>query len=186
VAIADGKRGDIGNSAAFYAKALFDNLNFDAATVNPYMGFDAIQPFIENPEKGAFILALTSNKGAEDFQFLGGEKPLFQAVAEKCVAWNRNENIGLVAGATRAADLTTLRQVAPDLPLLIPGVGAQGGDLQAVVDNAIRGFPRGGVINSSRGIIFASGGEDFAEAAGKAAQQLRDEINHCLFYNKRH
>lgn len=181
ITIADGKRGDIGNSARFYAKALFDEIGFDSATVNPYMGYDAVKPFIENPEKGAFVLALTSNKGAEDFQFTGGGKRLFETVAEKCNEWNVNDNIGLVAGATRAEDLISLRKAAPDVPLLIPGIGAQGGDLEAVVNNAIKGFPRGALINSSRGIIYASSGKDFMEAAENAARELRDQINEHLF-----
>jgi len=177
VVIADGKRGDIGNSARFYADALFNGLNFDAATVNPYMGYDAVQPFIENEDKGAFILALTSNPGADDFQFIGGEKRLFEAVAEKAVRWNKYDNLGLVAGASRPEYFQTIREIAPGLPLLIPGIGAQGGDLEAVVNNALKGFPGGGIVNSSRGIIYASQGTDYAEAAAAAAKELRDSIN---------
>jgi len=127
------------------------------------------------------VLALTSNKGAEDFQFTGDSRRLFETVAEKCTEWNTNENIGLVAGATRAEDLISLRQAAPDVPLLIPGIGAQGGDLEAVVNNAVKGFPRGALINSSRGIIYASKGKNFMEAAEKAAKELRDQINGFLF-----
>lgn len=180
LSIADGKRGDIGNSARFYAKAIFDGLDFDAATISPYMGEDSATPFIERQDKGAFILTLTSNRGAADFQFSGGETPLFETVARKAVQWNRLNNIGLVAGATQAEHLSRLRKIAPELPFLIPGIGAQGGDLEAVAANALRGFPGSGLINSSRGIIFASGGDDFAEAAASAAQKLRDEINRAL------
>ncbi len=180
VVIADGKRGDIGNSARFYADALFNGLNFDAATVNPYMGHDAVKPFIEREDKGAFILALTSNPGADDFQFSGGKKKLFEAVVEKAVEWNQFDNLGLVTGASRPEYLRAIRDIAPDLPLLIPGIGVQGGDLEAVIRNAFRGFPGKGVINSSRGIIYASQGEDYAEAAGAAARELRDSINSCL------
>ena len=180
IIIADGKRGDIGNSARFYAKALFGDMDFDAATVNPYMGYDAVKPFIEDAEKGAFILALTSNPGADDFQFSGGEKRLFEAVTEKAVEWNSLRNIGLVTGATRPEFFNSIREIAPDLPLLIPGVGAQGGDLKAVVDNALKGFSGKGVVNSSQGIIYASSGEDYAEAAGAAAAELRDSINVLL------
>lgn len=180
IAIADGKRGDIGNSAKFYAQAIFDGLKFDAATVNPYMGYDAVKPFIERAEKGAFVLALTSNPSADDFQFIGGKRKLFEMVAEKSVEWNLQGNIGLVAGATQSRYLRRLREIAPDIPFLIPGVGAQGGDLQAVVENALKGFPGGGLINSSRGIIYASKGDDFAEAAAQAAKKLRDQINAFL------
>ncbi len=178
--IADGKRGDIGNSARFYAEALFDKLDFDAATVNPYMGVDSVAPFISRRDKGVFILTLTSNKGAEDFQFLGGEKPLFETVALKAAEWNKLSNIGLVAGATQAEHLARLRTAAPGLPFLIPGIGAQGGNLEATVNNALKGFPGGGIINSSRGIIYSSSGSDFASAAGEAAMRLRDAINRAM------
>ena len=178
--IADGKRGDIGNSARFYAAALFEELGFDAVTVNPYMGRDSVEPFIASPEKGAFVLALTSNPGALDFQFIGEGQRLFEAVAVKACEWNELGNIGLVTGATQVEHLRRLREIAPDIPFLIPGVGAQGGDLRAVVENALMGFPGGGLINSSRGIIYASSGDDFAKAAGFAARKLRDEINEIL------
>lgn len=182
IVIADAKRGDIGNSARFYADALFNGLNFDAATVNPYMGCDAVKPFIEREDKGAFILALTSNSGADDFQFIGGKKRLFEAVAEKAVEWNKYNNVGLVTGASRPEYFRTIREIAPGLPLLIPGIGAQGGDLEAVVNNALKGFAGGGIINSSRGIIYYSQGEDYAEAAGAAARELRDSINTLLYH----
>lgn len=180
IAIADAKRGDIGNSAKFYAKAIFDELDFDAATVNPYMGFDAVEPFIERVDKGAFILALTSNKGADDFQFIGGQKKLFQIVSAKARDWNTNGNIGLVTGATRAEDLGKIRSIFPEAPFLVPGVGAQGGDLEAVVNNCMKDPGGGALINSSRGIIYASKGNNFAEAAAKAASELKDQINILL------
>ncbi|MBC8492026.1 MAG: orotidine-5'-phosphate decarboxylase [Candidatus Marinimicrobia bacterium] len=181
--IADAKRGDIGNSAKFYAKAIFDELDFHAATVNPYMGYDAVAPFIERPDKGAFILTLTSNKGAEDFQFIGGEKKLYQIVAEKARIWNELGNIGLVTGATRAGDLRRIRNIVPDLPFLVPGIGAQGGDLETVVENTMLNSAGGALINSSRGIIYASEEEDFAEAAGEAARNLKEQINTLLNYS---
>jgi orotidine-5'-phosphate decarboxylase len=178
--IADGKRGDIGNSAKFYAQALFEQLNFDSVTVNPYMGYDAVEPFICRADKGAFILCLTSNPGAQDFQFFDSGKRLFEIVARKAQAWNKLHNIGLVTGATQAEQLKDLRKIAPDLPFLIPGIGAQGGDLTSVVENALRNYPIGGLINSSRAIIYASKGKDFARAAGLAAKNLREEIQEIL------
>jgi len=180
IRIADGKRGDIGNTAKFYAQSMFRELDFDAATVNPYMGKDSVAPFIENPEKGAFILTLTSNPGASDFQFLGGDKPLFLAVAEKAVEWNVHQNIGLVTGATQAEHFAALRRIAPGLPFLIPGIGAQGGDLEKVVLQAVKGFAGKGLINSSRGILYASANADFAEKAAQAAKKLRDDIKTLL------
>jgi orotidine-5'-phosphate decarboxylase len=180
IIIADGKRGDIGNSSQYYAEAIFGKLNFDAATVNPYMGQDSIEPFIRYVDKGAFILTLTSNPGSADFQFFGGEEKLYQVVAHKAKEWNRLNNIGLVVGATQGEHFRSLRKIAPDLPFLIPGVGTQGGDLSAVVEYAIKGFPGKVLINSSRGIIYAGKGEDFAEMAGQSAKQLRDEINLLL------
>ena len=177
ITIADGKRGDIGNSARFYADAIFGSFGFDFATVNPYMGYDSVAPFISIPDKGAFILTLTSNPGAEDFQFTGSKAKLYEQVAQKAVEWNDNNNVGLVTGATRPEYLAGLRQIAPDLPFLIPGVGAQGGDLEGVVKNAISNYPAEGLINSSRGIIYASSGDDFDIAAGAAAKELRNTIN---------
>ena len=177
ITIADGKRGDIGNSARFYADAIFGSFGFDFATVNPYMGYDSIAPFISNPDKGVFVLTLTSNPGAEDFQFSGGGSPLYERVAQKAAEWNINYNVGLVTGATRPEYLIGLRRIAPDLPFLIPGIGAQGGDLEEVVKNTISSFPAEGLINSSRGIIYASSSDDFGTAAGAAAKELRDSIN---------
>jgi orotidine-5'-phosphate decarboxylase len=180
--IADAKRGDIGNTAKAYAKAIFDQLDFDAVTVNPYLGFDAVEPFLNYKDKGIFILCRTSNKGAADFQSLKvncseGALPLYQAVANKAAEWNKNKNIGLVVGATYPDELKLLRLAHPEVPFLIPGVGAQGGDLKMAV--SCGRDERGGsiIINSSRQIIYAAGGKDFAESARKAAIQLRDEIN---------
>jgi orotidine-5'-phosphate decarboxylase len=180
--IADAKRADIGNTSRAYAIALFDVLGFAAATVNPYLGYDAIEPFLQYKDKGIIILCRTSNAGAKDFQSLlcqtaEGLRPLFEIVAEKAREWNTNHNIGLVVGATYPDELKTIRRMNPEMPLLIPGIGAQGGDVATTVKNGTS--PRGdkAIINSSRGIIHVSQGPDFAEAARKAAMTLRDEIN---------
>ena len=180
--IADAKRGDIGNTAKAYAKAIFDELGFDAVTVNPYLGRDALEPFFNYKDRGVFILCRTSNAGAADFQnlkiSLGGEDvPLYQVVAQKAQAWNKHGNIGLVVGATYPEELRTIRQSCPAMPLLIPGIGAQGGDLGLAVQYGVNAEGAGIIINSSRQVIYASKGKDFALVARKAAQSLRDEIN---------
>ena len=181
--ICDGKRGDIGNTARAYARAIFDRLGCDAATVNPYLGFDSVEPFIQYQDKGVFILCRTSNAGAVDFQSLrceseSGTRPLFEIVALKSSHWNVNGNIGLVVGATYPDELKVIRNNHPDMPLLIPGIGAQGGDLEITISYGVDAKGEKAIINSSRQIIYASRGNDFAEAAGKAALSLRDEINH--------
>jgi len=175
--IGDAKRGDIGSTAEKYAEALF-SMGFDLVTVNPYLGFDSVKPFIQDPQRGVFILCLTSNPSSQDFQYrrLDG-KELYKTVAEKAVSWNSNDNIGLVAGATHPDELTGIRAIAPSLPFLIPGIGAQGGDLEASVKAGAGHSGDMALINSSRGIIYASDKHDFAAAAGKAAKQLRDAIN---------
>ncbi len=181
-AIGDAKRGDIGNTARAYARAIFDNLGFDATTVNPYLGFDSIEPFIEYRDKGIFILCRTSNASALDFQSLrleaqGEHRPLFEIVALKASEWNTHGNIGLVVGATYPEELKLIRQSHPDMPILIPGVGAQGGDLEQAVRYGVDAQGQKAIINSSRQIIYASHEKDFAEAARKAASSLRDQIN---------
>ncbi len=181
-AIGDAKRGDIGNTAKAYARAIFANFDFDATTVNPYLGFDSIEPFIEYQDKGVFILCRTSNTGALDFQSLRcetehGYRPLFEIVALKAREWNTYGNIGLVVGATYPEELRLIRQQHPDMPLLIPGIGAQGGDLALVVRYGVDAEGEKAIINSSRQILYASRGKDFARAARKAASELRDEIN---------
>jgi orotidine-5'-phosphate decarboxylase len=180
--IADAKRDDIGNTAKAYARAIFDKLGAGAVTVNPYLGFDSVEPFLNYKDKGVFILCRTSNKGAADFQsvkveFEGREMPLYQAVARKASEWNKSKNIGLVVGATYPDELKALRMAYPDMPFLIPGVGAQGGDLKLAVQYGIDKRGAGIIINSSRQILYASRNKDFAQAARKAALQLRDEIN---------
>jgi orotidine-5'-phosphate decarboxylase len=180
--IADGKRGDIGNTSKAYAKALFDILGADAATLNPYLGFDGIEPFLQYKDKGSIILCRTSNAGAADFQSLKCQTPtglrsLYEIVAEKAESWNVNGNIGLVVGATYPDELKVIRSRHPSMPILIPGIGAQGGDVEITIKNGASPQKDKAIINSSRQILYASKGKDFAEAARKAALALRDEIN---------
>ncbi len=178
--ILDAKRGDIGNTAKAYARAAFDELGVDAITVSPYMGFDSIEPFMEYRNKGVFVLCRTSNPGSADFQSLVAEdKPLYQVVADKVESWNKYGNLGLVVGATQPDELKIIRDVHPTLPLLIPGVGAQGGSLELAVKYSHTGGGLG-IINVSRQVIYASSGADFAAAARAAALKLRDEINRYL------
>ena len=179
--IGDAKRGDIGNTAKAYARSIFSNLGFDAATVNPYLGFDSIEPFIQYRDRGVFILCRTSNPGAADFQSfrLAGEPgSLFEVVAKKASQWNSHGNIGLVVGATYPQELKLIREGYPDMPLLIPGIGAQGGDLELAVRYGADTRGEKIIINSSRQVIYASRGKDFAPAARRAATELRDQINH--------
>jgi len=183
--IGDAKRGDIGNTAKAYAKVIFSIFNFDAATVNPYLGFDSIEPFIDYSDKGVFILCRTSNTGAVDFQALlceteSGYRPLFEIVAQKASQWNIHENIGLVVGATYPEELRLIRQSHPDMPLLIPGIGAQGGELASAVRYGVNAQDEKAIISSSRQIIYASRESDFAQAAQRVAAELRDQINSYL------
>ena len=180
--IADAKRGDIGNTAKAYARAIFDELSFDAVTVNPYLGFDAIESFLNYKDKGVFILCRTSNPGAMDFQNFADAsgRHLYETVAQKASEWNVHGNIGLVVGATYPEELRLIRQNHPDMPILIPGVGAQGGDLATVLRYGVNSEGEKAIINSSRQIIYASRGKDFARAARHAALELRDTINHLL------
>lgn len=179
VVVADAKRGDIGNSARFYADAIFSELDFDACTVTPYMGRDAVEPFLRYEGKATFVLGRTSNPGAADFQECDcGGMPLYLRICRHVRAWNEElpGTAGLVVGATRPEALAEIRSACPTLPFLIPGVGAQGGDPQAVMQSAAT--EDGTVlVNSSRSIIFASGGEDFAEAAAREAKALRDALS---------
>jgi orotidine-5'-phosphate decarboxylase len=177
--IADAKRGDIENTARAYAKALFEYYRFDAATVNPLMGFDSIAPFLEYSEKCAFLLVRTSNPGARDFQELNcAGKPLYQHIAEKAYQWNTRQNVGVVVGATAPQELSLVRGIVGDeMPILVPGVGAQGGDLERAVKNSVNSRSELAIITASRSVLFASQERDFAQAARKAAQELRDAIN---------
>ncbi|MFQ5650222.1 MAG: orotidine-5'-phosphate decarboxylase [bacterium] len=176
--IADAKRADIGNSSLKYAESILQRLNFDAVTVSPYMGEDSVRPFLQWPEKGAFILALTSNPGCRNFQHLQiNARPLYKKVVKETLKWNTRNNCGVVVGATHPDELDNIRNLAPNLPFLIPGVGAQGGHLQEAVKY---GTDRAGglaLISSSRGVIYKSNGTDFAEAARQEAEFLNKRIN---------
>ncbi|MFZ1728777.1 MAG: orotidine-5'-phosphate decarboxylase [Bacteroidota bacterium] len=178
VTIGDAKRGDIGNTSLMYAKAMFEDFGFDATTVAPYMGYDSVEPFLRHEERGVFVLALTSNKGSRDFQYLEVDgEPLYKHVVRTLVKWNEKQNIGLVVGATHPSELEEIRGMVGQMPLLIPGLGAQGGDVELSVRAGCTADGMRGVYNSSRGIIFASSGEDFAERARTEAIALRDQIN---------
>ena len=181
--IADAKRGDIGNTARAYAKALFEVFGFDAATVNPYLGYDSLEPFLIYEDKGILILCRTSNPGAADFQELlyqespTSSSPLYELVAIKAKTWNSRGNIGLVVGATYPEQLKRIRELCPEMPLLIPGIGAQGGDLASAVRYGVDANKEKAIISSSRSILYTSKGSDFAEAARQGVLELRDEIN---------
>lgn len=180
--IGDAKRGDIGNTSKAYAAALFDVFKLDAATISPYLGFDGVEPFLQYKDKGMFILCRTSNTGAVDFQSLkceapGGVQYLYEIVANKAEEWNKYGNIGLVVGATYPEELKIIREQHPNLPFLIPGVGAQGGEIETTVKYGTDKKGEKAIVNSSRGIIYASRGKDFARAARKAAMTLRDQLN---------
>lgn len=186
IIIGDCKRGDMDSSAQRYVTAMFDVWGFDAVTINAWGGMDTVAPWLENPERGAFIWCRGSNPGAVDLQELtvnGADRlaePVYLRLArlaqEKAVAGN----LGLVVGATAPEQLTAVREVCPDLPLLIPGIGAQGGELEAAVQRGVDAAGRMAIINSSRGIIYASSGDDYAAAARSAAANLRDAINRTL------
>lgn len=176
--IADAKRGDVGHSAEMYRRAFFDHLAVDALTVNPLLGSDSVEPFLRDPRRGAFFLCLTSNPGGEEIQlFSDSRRHLYEHILDRVRSWNTAGNAGIVAAATQPERLHRLRAQAPELPFLIPGVGAQGGDLAAAVEGGIS--PQGdlALINVSRAILYRSSGDDFAEAARAEASRLRDEIN---------
>ncbi len=177
--ILDAKRGDIGATAEQYAREAFERYGADAVTVNPYMGHDSIEPWLEWTDRGVFLLCRTSNPGGDDLQSLAlaeGTK-LYERVAELAAGrWNRNGQLGLVVGATYPAELARVRELAPGLPLLVPGIGAQGGDIEASVGAGRDASGYGMLINSSRAILYAGAGEDFAAAAAEAARQTRDAI----------
>ncbi len=179
ILIGDAKWGDIGNTAAMYAHTAFHELHFDAVTVNPYQGTDAIQPFLTDPARGAFVLCRTSNPSSPEIQGTG-ESGLFMSVATLATRWNRHHNCGLVVGATDPHDLGLVHRAAPDLPLLIPGIGAQGGDLEACMDQLKQPPPAGLLINSSRGILYAGDGSDYARHSSKAAAALNQSIQNSL------
>ena len=175
--IADAKRGDIGNTSNMYARTFFENMNFDSVTVAPYMGEDSITPFLEFKDKWVVILALTSNKGGLDFQKIESKdgKKLFQQVLETSKSWGTDENMMFVVGATRSEELSEIRAVVPSHFLLVPGVGAQGGNLKDVTKYGMN-KDCGLLVNSSRGIIYAGSGTDFAEKAKVEAKKLQQEM----------
>ena len=178
--IADAKRGDIGNTSTMYAKAFFEDLAFDSVTVAPYMGKDSIEPFLAFENKHTILLALTSNQGAFDFQTKKVDgKELYKQVLETSKTWKNTENLMYVVGATKAEYLSDIRNIIPDSFLLVPGVGAQGGNLQEVCKYGMNDSV-GLLINSSRGIIYASNQTDFAEAAAKKSEELQKEMEAIL------
>lgn len=179
--ILDAKRGDIGATAEQYAREAFERYRADAVTVNPYMGFDSVEPYLKWPDRGVIVLCRTSNPGGSDLQFLQVEgKPLYQHVA-RLVAdkWNRNGQCALVVGATFPQEIAAVRAIVGDMPLLVPGIGAQGGDIEATVSAGQTDDGTGMMINSSRAILYAKreGNEGFAEAAARVARETRDAIN---------
>lgn len=179
--IADAKRGDIGNTSGLYARAFFENLDFDAVTVAPYMGEDSVKPFMAYHGKWIILLALTSNKGAADFQFQKNEngRELYETVLETSQNWGNADNMMYVVGATKAEKLKDIRNIIPGHFLLIPGVGAQGGSLKEVAENGMNSSC-GILVNSSRNIIYASAERDFAKKAGEAAQEMQKEMDILL------
>ncbi len=179
--IADAKRGDIGNTAALYANAFFETLEFDSITVAPYMGEDSVKPFLEYKDKWVILLALTSNEGSKDFQLIEDRygKPLYKAVLEKSQAWGNVNNLMYVVGATRGSEIAIVRETVPDHFLLVPGVGAQGGSLTEVAEfgmNSVCGL----LINSSRGIIYAGNDVAFGKAAHAEAKKIQQEMTELL------
>ncbi len=178
--IADAKRGDIGNTSSMYAKAFFEDLNFDSVTVAPYMGKDSVEPFLAFEDKHTIMLALTSNEGAFDFQTLQvGDKELYKQVVETSKTWKNSQNLMYVVGATKAEYFTEIRKIVPDSFLLVPGVGAQGGSLSEVCKYGMNANV-GLLINSSRAIIYASNGADFAEKAREEALKMQAEMRAIL------
>ncbi|MFC4764145.1 orotidine-5'-phosphate decarboxylase [Dyella koreensis] len=177
--ILDAKRGDIGSTAQHYVTEAFDRFGADAVTLNPYLGRDSVQPFLDRADKGVILLCHTSNPGAADLQDLDvGGKPLYQHVAQTVARdWNTHGNCALVTGATWPEQLAEVRALVGEVPLLVPGIGAQGGDVEAVVRNGRTANGTGLMISSSRAILYAGNGEDFAQAARNATLELRDTIN---------
>jgi len=177
--ILDAKRGDIGSTAAHYAREAFGRYQADAVTVNPYLGHDALQPFLDHQDKGVVILCRTSNPGAGDLQDLSvNGRPLYQHLAQMVAEhWNTHNNCALVVGATWPEQLREVRAIIGEMPLLVPGVGAQGGDAKAVVENARTADGTGLIVSASRSILYASGGDDYSKAAASAARTLRDTLN---------
>lgn len=188
--IADAKRGDIGNTASRYAAAIFETYGCDAVTVNPYLGYDAVAPFLAYRERGVILLCRTSNPSARDFQDLsvqddnGQLRPLYEVVAGRVQNWNDEAgNCSLVVGATYPQELRAIRAICPDLPILVPGIGAQGGDLETSVPVAVDALGERAMFSASRSILYASSGSDYAAAAANEARALRDAINRVRSMN---
>lgn len=172
--ILDAKRGDIGNTNEAYVKAVFDDLAADAVTVNPYLGKESLKPFLEKTDKGIIVLVKTSNPGSDEFQNLEVEgNPLYQVVAEHVKTWNTNNNLAVVVGATYPEELGEVRKIVGDMPILVPGIGTQGGDLKAVIENGLNAQKQGLIINSSRAIINSPDPE-------KAAEDLSNQIKEII------
>ena len=179
--ILDAKRGDVGSTAEMYAREVFLRYQADAVTVSPYLGFDSLRPYLDYADKGVIVLCRTSNPGARDVQDIeSGGRKLYQLIAEIAARdWNANANVLLVVGATYPQELGEIRTIVGDMPLLVPGVGAQGGDVAAVFANGATADGTGLIISSSRAVLYAGSGADYAAAARAAALKLRDEINLC-------
>jgi len=181
--IVDAKRGDLGNTARNYAATVFDIYACDAVTVNPYLGYDSVAPFLAYEEKAVFFLCRTSNPSAHDFQDLlvceekGHVRPLYEEIAKRVQLWNRIGNCGLVVGATYPQELNTIRSMCPDMPILIPGVGAQGGNLEASVLAGVDVSGEKAIISVSRAILYAGDGDDYTVSAAIEARKLRNRIN---------
>lgn len=180
--ILDAKRGDIGNTSAAYAKAIFDVLGADAVTVNAWGGLEGIEPFLEHKDKTSFIWCRSSNSSASDFQdreteFAGAMRPMWQVIALRAQEWNHADNVGIVIGATYPAQLAEARALCPEMLILVPGIGAQDGSIQEAVQAGIDAENAGIIVNASRGVLYADRGKDFALGARVAAQRLRDGIN---------
>jgi len=177
--ILDAKRGDVGSTAEMYAREAFERYGSDAVTVNPYLGLDSLQPYLDYADRGVIVLCRTSNPGAREVQDIeSGGKKLYQIIAEKAARdWNANANVLLVVGATFPQELREIRAIVGDMPILVPGVGTQGGDVAAVLANGASADGTGLVISSSRAVLYAGSGSDYAQAARAAALKLRDEIN---------
>jgi orotidine-5'-phosphate decarboxylase len=182
VLILDAKRGDIGPTAERYAHEAFVRYGADAVTVNPYLGTDSLEPFLSHSGKGVIVLCRTSNPGSGDLQMLTTDgRPMYQHVAHMAAdQWSKMGEVALVVGATYPAELATVRGIVGDMPLLVPGVGAQGGDVVATVNAGATANGTGMMINSSRAILYASNDEDFAEAARRVARATRDEISQAV------
>jgi len=177
--ILDCKRGDIGSTAKAYAEAYFDDLGTDAVTVNPYMGFDSLEPFLNYEDRGIFVLCRSTNAGAADFQdLIVNGMPLYEAVARKALTWNQHENVGLIAPSTMPRALQAIRRAAgSNVPLLIPGIGTQGGTVQDAIRFGANLRGEMAILSASRSVLYASNGTDFAQAARKVAQKLREDVN---------